>query len=112
MFAGSLLWLWAAHPALVYADIFLSHDQDGRAVFSDRPPFPGAVPFLTTPREAAAPAAVAMPEEGRGAEVSLGEGGFHAGHGATSAHLPEQPVDGSTAQALLAQHNKSFRSED
>lgn len=46
-------------PGAAHADIFVTRGQDGVPLLSDRPPYPGAVPFLRTAGVTAKTAAAA-----------------------------------------------------
>jgi hypothetical protein len=105
---SALVCLCASWAPLAAADIFIAYDEDGGAVFTDRPPYAGAIPFIRSAVVPATGSAGVQPV--RESEAQLASIGVQADPPPSASEpqaMPREPGD-----TRLANVNKSFRDAD
>ncbi len=100
--------LWATWAPLAAADIFIAYDEDGSAVFTDRPPHAGAIPFIRAPGVPGTGGMGRLSSQEPGAQLaSIGvraDTQSSTSEPKTILHVPEE--------GQRTHNNKSFRNAD
>lgn len=111
-FGRALVWLWATWVPLAAADIYVAYDDNGATVFTDRPPYAGAIPLIRAPAvgSASEPSAHGHSDS----DVQLPVAGVAVGADVRPTTLTEgeRTPPAASGPTQLAHDNKSFRNAD